>query len=219
MKSMDISTAFFAGVVTFFTPCIFPIIPVFLAFVAGLTTSGARDQKPLYSILEILAFVLGISSIFVLLGYSAGSLGGLIIKHRHIIRYVGGALAIILGVQFIMDKYLLSLGFKGHPTIRKKNIPLIGSFMIGFSFGLGWSPCVGPMLATILVYAALTGSGLKGGILLLSYALGFGIPLFITGLTLKSAFSFFTRLTPYLGLIRILSGVAFLAIGIHMFIT
>lgn len=216
MKEIDILTAFLAGLVTFFTPCIFPIIPVFLAFVVGLATGNIANKRTFSTSLEILSFILGVSSIFVLLGFGAGSLGSLFIRHRELIKYIGGLFAILLGVQFLVDRYIINLGFKGGLKAGKRRIPILGSFLIGFSFGLSWSPCIGPVLATILVYAASSGSGLAGGILLLAYSLGFCIPLFLTGLVLEKAFELFSKLTPYLALVRVFSGIAFISVGLYI---
>ncbi|MBC7331339.1 MAG: sulfite exporter TauE/SafE family protein, partial [Synergistetes bacterium] len=201
------------------TPCIFPLIPPYLAFIAGLSIDEINKRKTFFALLEILSFLFGISLIFLILGFGAGSIGKQIIKYKSLIRIAGGSLAILLGIQFIIDKYILSLGFKSGTKISKKKLPLIGSFTLGFAFGLGWSPCIGPILATILLYAASTENPISGAILLLAYALGFCIPFLITGLVLHRAFSFFSKLSSYSKLIRIASGISFIAIGTTMILS
>lgn len=215
MENISFSIAFTGGLLTFFTPCIFPLIPPYLAFVAGLSLSDI-EKRNLYALLEIVSFLIGISIIFLLLGYSAGSLGKLIIKNKQIIRFIGGSLAILLGIQFILDKYLIYLGPKSKATTNKKNLPILGSFLLGFSFGLGWSPCIGPILASILLYAASTENPWEGAKLLLGYALGFCIPLLITGIALSKAFDIFGRLIRYSKLIRIASGSGLILMGMVM---
>lgn len=217
MEDISFPIAISAGLITFFTPCIFPLIPPYLAFIAGLTLSDIENKrKTLITLIEILSFLTGISIIFLILGYSAGSLGKLIIKHKQIIRLVGGSLAILLGAQFLLDKYLIYLGPKGSSPTKKRNLPILGSFLLGFSFGLGWSPCIGPILATILLYAASTENPWEGAKLLLGYALGFCIPLLITGIALSRAFDAFSKITRYTKLIRIISGLGLILMGIAM---
>ncbi|MCS7234232.1 MAG: cytochrome c biogenesis protein CcdA [Synergistetes bacterium] len=217
MESVSFSLAFIAGLITFFTPCIFPLIPSYIAFIAGLSLNDIGNKKkiPLIAI-EIFSFLIGLSLIFIILGYSAGGLGKLVIKHKEFIRLVGGGLAIILGIQFILDKYIISLGFKSNFKTKRKNLPLIGSFLLGFSFGLGWSPCIGPTLTTILLYATSTENPFLGASLLLTYGMGFCIPLLITGITIHKAFDIFGKITQYLKPIRIISGIVLILMGISM---
>ncbi len=215
---VDLITSFTAGALTFLTPCILPIIPIFLAFVAGLSTEDIEGKSSTLTVMfEILAFIAGLSSIFIALGYSAGALGSILTKHRDAIRYVGGAIALLFGIQFIFDKYILKFGFSlSSTTGGKKAIPFLSAFIMGVSFSLGWSPCIGPILATILLYAASSGSAFKGAAFLLAYSLGFGIPLFITGLAINKAFKLFSKITAYLKYIRIASGGVLIAIGLKM---
>ncbi len=209
-------TALASGVLTFFSPCILPIIPGFLALVAGLSTEhldGKRSILPV--IVETIGFVLGISTTFIALGYSAGLIGSFLIENRLLISKIGGIIAIALGLGFIFNFNLPYFNFKFKQK-GKPRIPFVGSFIFGTAFGIGWSPCIGPILATILIYAASYESAIKGAVLLLFYSLGFGIPFILTAVAINKALDIFDKMQNFTKIIKISAGLILIFLGIKM---
>ena len=191
--------AFTAGLFSFVSPCVLPIVPSYLCYITGLSfeelsvASPSRQSIKWITIKNSLMFIAGFSLVFILFGATATSLGQFLHFYQATVRKVGGAIVILLGL-YIMG--ILKLGFlMSDKRIHLQNKPagLAGSFVVGIAFASGWTPCVGPILGTILLYASTENSVLNGITLLTAYSLGIGLPLFLLSLGFNSFLSTYKK--------------------------
>ncbi len=219
-SSPDVSfyLAFCAGVFSFLSPCVLPLVPSYLAFVTGLSfeelTGGSRGKLRKVVLGHSLLFIAGFSLLFTILGASATLAGQFLAEHKDIIRIVGGILIILFGL-FISGVF--SLGFlqqekKFH--LRDKPLGYLGSLLVGITFAAGWTPCVGPILSSILLYASTANDVQKGVFLLLSYSLGLGVPFLVCSLALNTFLALFRKTRRYLGTINKVAGGLLIVVGI-----
>jgi len=218
---MSLFVSFIAGVLSFVSPCILPLIPAYISYTSGISVKEltSEDKTPAFKrkiIVSSLLFIAGFSIIFVGMGATATTFGKLISSHIIILRKIAGVVIIIFGLHIAG---LLKLNFlysekKFHTKISPG---LFGSFIMGLVFAFGWTPCVGPILASILSYAATQKTVAKGIQLLTAYSLGLGVPFFLTGIAAGSFFKLFKKVKKYSRLIEITSGVFLIIIGILTF--
>lgn len=221
MKDVSFPLAFFAGVLSFLSPCVMPLIPSYISYITGLsfkdlTESPERTRIRKVTFLNSLAFVGGFTSIFVLLGASSTGIGRLFIQYRDIIRITGGVLIVIFGL-FVAG--ILNLNFlMREKRLEFKNRPagLIGSFLMGITFGAGWTPCIGPILGSILIYASTKESVIYGMGLLGAYSLGLGFPFVLSALAINSFLSYMKKIHRYVRYVMIISGLILIAFGIML---
>jgi cytochrome c-type biogenesis protein len=208
--------SFFAGVATFVSPCILPLIPAYISFITGASLEELESSKLSASsiLLKSLFFVLGFSLVFVLLGAFAGLLGGLLARNASLLRMLGGAIAIIFGLHLLGVFRIAFLYREKRMEVKRVKLGLAGSFLFGLAFAFSWTPCVGPILASILALASTQGTVLKGTLLLTVYSLGLGIPFLLTGILIKKALAIFKKIKPFYRAIEVLSGLLLIAIGI-----
>lgn len=208
MEAIYISSVFIAGLLSFFSPCILPVLPVYLGFF------GEEKSKTLsYPILKAIFFVTGLSTSFILLGFGAGALGKILYGKWFLV--VCGIVVIILGVHqtgFIQLPFL-NRDKRVHLDRTKKS-DMLGSYLLGFTFSFGWTPCVGPVLATVLGIAATKGSVLYGGFLMMFYSLGLVIPFLIMAVFSNYLLSRIKLLYKHMKTIKILGGVLIILMGI-----
>lgn len=208
--------AFGAGLLSFFAPCVLPVIPGYIAFVTGGADASTRRRLTL-----TIAFVAGFSIAFVAIGLLVGLVGstGAFQAAETWLERIGGAIIIAFGLYMTG---LLKLGFlerevRYHGTAPEALGPIGGAAFLGAAFGIGWSPCVGPVLASILVLAGLEGGAVTGGLLLAAYAAGLAIPFLLLGVTADRGAAWLDR---HKGLARgteIVGGVLLIALGIFVF--
>ena len=222
---LQILTAFGAGFLSFFSPCVLPLIPVYICFITGLSaeelsTSKEKNFEKTKTILfESLLFILGFSLVFIVLGASATFLGSFLFAKLKMIKIIGGLIVIFFGVyisglfnvKFL--QYEKKLYFKSKPAIK------FGSFLIGIVFGFGWTPCVGPILGGILMLAATKDSLVKGVLLLSFYSLGLGLPFFLLSIGVEYALNLFSKVKRYFKLISVISGILLVIIGIGIMVS
>ena len=182
-ENISYPAALAAGLLSFFSPCILPLIPAYFTLITGFSleelTRDANLEIRKKVFLSTLAFVLGFSFVFILMGASASSLGSLIKTYREIIRIVGGIIIIILGIHLTGVIRLPGLDYEKRIHLNKKPLHFFGTCIIGMAFGAGWSPCIGPLLGSILIIASSQETVWHGILLLGIYSAGLAIP-FIT---------------------------------------
>jgi cytochrome c-type biogenesis protein len=215
--------AFTAGVLSFVSPCVLPLVPSYLTYITGvsfheLTDAKAKAKLRWLTISHSVLFILGFSTIFVLMGASASYLGQVLARYQYWIMKVGGVLIILLGIHFTGIINLPFLQMEKRFEIRKKPLGYVGSFFVGIIFAAGWTPCIGPILSTILIYASASKSFTTGVFLLTIYSMGLGVPFFLASLAFSSFLSAFERMKRYMRVITFVSGLFLIAIGI-LFLT
>jgi cytochrome c-type biogenesis protein len=210
--------AFTGGLLSFVSPCVLPLVPAYLANLAGITAidHSARTSR-LPALLHSLCFVLGFSAIFIILGASVGLIGTTLTAHSNLLRQIGGGLIIAFGVFLIVADKLPWLNYEKRlsPTIGS-NPRYVRSILIGAAFALGWTPCIGPILGAILTLAWSSQTAGQGAFLLAIYSLGLGIPFIIIGLVWGAITPLWKGINRHLGTISIVSGVLLIVIGILM---
>jgi len=208
-------TSFIGGLLSFLSPCVLPLIPVFISFAASQSLEDLRSQRQAKILPKILIFISGFTVVFVILGMTAGQLGSWFTSYAHLIRYIGGAIVILFG---LWQLGVLKVGFLNKQlSFSGKDFSKLGGFGVfiaGAAFAGAWTPCVGPILATILLIAANEGTAFKGFVLLLFYSLGFAIPLVIAALLINKFITFFNFIKKYFRMIEIISGLLLIAVGV-----
>lgn len=209
---VSFAVAFLAGVGSFFSPCILPLLPVYLSVLSGVSVKelGAAGRRVF---LAALFFVLGFSAVFMALGASFGSLGHLLIRWRAALQVIGGIVVMVLALH-LLGLHLLPVLLRErrwHPgQIR---LPIIGPFLIGAAFAFGWSPCVGPILGSILTYA-MTGQDPKRGLLLLGvYSMGLALPFLLISLCWDRFIALLSSLKRGLRWVNTAGGLVLLVMG------
>ena len=222
-QDITVIGAFFAGLLSFVSPCVLPLVPPYLGFLAGvsldeLTGEGAEQKAdPRKVFFASLAFVLGFSSVFVAMGASASFIGQFVTQHLQVFGYLAGAAIIVMGLHFLGVFRIGLLYREARVHVERKPAGLLGAYVIGLAFAFGWTPCVGPILAAILFVAGSEESVLQGAVLLGSYALGIGVPFLIAGLFAGPFMRFMRRFRKHMvtvervmGVFMIITGIAFM---------
>jgi cytochrome c-type biogenesis protein len=215
MNEVSFALAFFAGILSFLSPCVLPLIPAYASLISGLSFEELKQKRNLTKGLGgTITFVLGFSTIFMAMGASSSLLGSLFFKYQDYIRIGGGILVIIFGLfiaGFIRLDFLereRRFDFSSHPA------GYAGSFLIGMGFGAGWTPCIGPILGTILIYAGSHGSASYGIALLAVYSLGLAVPFLLSTLAINFFLGYITKLRRFTRALMIISGLILIAFGI-----
>lgn len=217
-ESITYPAALFAGLLSFFSPCILPLIPAYFTFITGLSldeltdaqTPGIRTQV----IRATLSYVLGFSLVFVLMGASASFIGGAIFQYRNWIRIIGGILIIIFGIHMTGLIRLRLLEFERRLHLQKKPIHFLGTFFVGMAFGAGWSPCIGPLLGSILIVAGNQETVADGIGLLSVYAAGLAIPFLVLAVFVNSLLGLIKKASWSIRYINMTAGVLLLILGL-----
>ena len=215
--------AFSAGLLSFISPCVLPLVPSYITYITGvsfkeLTDAKSRSRLRWVTVSHSLLFIMGFSAIFILMGASASYLGQVLARYQYWMMKGGGVLIIILGIHFTGIINLPFLQMERRFELRGKPLGYVGSFLVGIVFAAGWTPCIGPILSTILLYAGTSQSFSKGLLLLTVYSLGLGFPFFLSSLAFNSFLSAFERIKRYMRVITLVSGLFMIAIGI-LFLT
>ncbi|MEK7372950.1 MAG: cytochrome c biogenesis protein CcdA, partial [candidate division NC10 bacterium] len=217
-ESFGVVVAFTAGLFSFLSPCVLPLFPSYLSFITGMSvdrlagevTAAARARVMLHS----LAFIVGFTAVFVSLGASFSAAGQFLLDYRDWIRIAGGSLIVIFGLYIAGILRLGALGRTHQFQIRSKPAGLLGSFAVGLTFAIGWTPCVGPILGSILTLASNEKTVSEGVGLLLAYSAGLGVPFLLFSLGLGAFLKFFKRYRPLLPVVERVAGVLLIAVGV-----
>jgi cytochrome c-type biogenesis protein len=223
ISQISLFAAFSAGLLSFISPCVLPLVPSYLSYITGLSVENLakveeRERFKSAILLNALLFIAGFSTVFIAFGASASLIGQVLYEYQDIIRKIGGILIIIFGL-YLLGILKLNIFMTERRLVHFESRPVgyLGSFLIGTAFAAGWTPCVGPVLGTILAYASTTES-MSGGVMLLSaYSFGLGLPFFLTAFGMDTFLSYFKSLRTYLGGVSFVSGGLLILVGIMIF--
>ncbi len=215
--------AFTAGILSFISPCVLPLVPSYITYITGVSFKDLTDEKAKSrvrwaTILHSLLFIMGFSAVFILMGASASYLGQVLVEYQSWIMKGGGVLIIVLGIHFTGVINIPFLQMEKRFELRKKPLGYLGSFLVGIVFAAGWTPCIGPILSTILIYASTSKNYMTGVYLLTVYSLGLGIPFFLSSLAFNVFLSAFDKIKRYMRWVTLISGIFLMIIGI-LFLT
>lgn len=206
---MQYFISFLEGIITFVSPCLLPMLPIYISYFAG---GSEKNTKKV--ITNALGFILGFTVIFVLLGALAGSFGKFLEEYSIIVNIITGLIVIFFGLNFL-GVFKLNI-FKGSNNAKTENLGFFSSTLFGMAFSIGWTPCVGAFLGSALMLAASRGSVLEGVIMLLLYSFGLGIPFFISAILIDKLKNAFNVIKKNYKIINIVSGSLLILIGVLM---
>ena len=226
MHDVTFLAALIAGLVSFLSPCVLPLVPPYLVFLAGTSLERFADKEPeprvrRETVLAAVLFVLGFGTVFVALGASASVIGSLIRAYSGPLAILAGVVIIVMGLHFLGLTQIALLHRQKRLDVAEP-VGLWGAYVIGLAFAFGWTPCIGPILAAILAVAASEQTVAKGASLLAVYSLGLGIPFIIAAFAIEPFAAFLARFKSYLhrveqamGALLVLTGIAFLTGSIN----
>jgi cytochrome c-type biogenesis protein len=218
MTNIGYFGAFLGGLLSFLSPCVLPLIPSYVSYITGISFEDFKAGETAYirkvTIQNSSAFVLGFSVVFILLGISSSFVGSMLAFYYDQIRIVGGIIIILFGLYIMGVLKLNFLSSDKRIHLKSKPRGLIGSFIVGLTFGAGWTPCIGPILGSILFIAGTSGSVMYGFKLLLAYSAGLAIPFLATSLAMSTFLSHFAGIQKYMRVIMIVSGILLVSFGV-----
>lgn len=224
MMGLDVTAwgVFAAGLLSFASPCVLPLVPAFLAFVAGVSIDQLAEdggKRPSGRILvSAAAFVAGFTTVFVALGATASAVGKALTAYLAYFGYAAGAVIVVLGLHFLGLVRIPLLFRTARVEVGRKPAGLLGAYVVGLAFAFGWTPCVGPVLTAILMLAGTEDSVGQGALLLLVYALGLGVPFLLAALFAGRFMRWAAQARPYVGYIEKVLGALLVITGL-LFIT
>jgi cytochrome c-type biogenesis protein len=218
-SSVSLAAAFLAGLVSFISPCVLPIVPGYLSFISGVNVArfregGAPRDLVRRVVLTSLVFVLGFSTVFIALGAAATYIGSLLQEFKRVLGMVGGIVIIILGLHtagIFKIQWLLS---EKRANVQTRPLGLVGAYVVGLAFAFGWTPCIGPILGAILLYASQQETVGQGVVLLTAYSAGLGIPFLLSALAVNWFFKAFSRLRGSMRTVEMVSGALLVGVGL-----
>jgi cytochrome c-type biogenesis protein len=221
--SLDVTAggAFVAGLLSFASPCVLPLVPPYLAYISGVSIEelheGRRAHVRLAVMLAALCFVAGFSTVFVILGATASWIGQAVSAHLGLLSYLAGIFVILLGLHFLHLFRIPLFDRTVRIGLADKSAGVIGAYVIGLAFGFGWSPCVGPVLAAILLVAGAQDSAGEGARLLFTYSLGIGVPFLVAASFAGAFMRWSARFRKRLDMIEKAMGLLLIAAGVLIF--
>ena len=211
---VSLSIAFFAGFISFVSPCVLPLIPGYVSFICGTTLNELDNKSKNFILKKSIFFSLGFSLVFISLGATATFIGGFLLQNSKILSIVSGVIIIFFGMYLLE---LIKINFLnksfGNFNIRYSN-NLLFPFIVGVGFGFGWTPCIGPILGSILAFASMEDSIYKGILLLSLYSLGLAVPFVLSSLLIKKFLIFSKSAKNYLINVKKISGIILIITGI-----
>ena len=218
--------AFAAGLISFLSPCVLPLVPGYISFISGVTFKEIKGRNHIPSVLNrekrivlinSLFFVAGFSLVFILLGASATWLGAFLSSKISLMSKIGGLIIIFFGIYKI-GLIRPQLFFReARFNIKDRKFSYAGAMIIGAAFAFGWTPCISPILGVILTYAGMLENVNQGVALLFVYSLGLGVPFVLTAFGINHFWRFFKRIKKHLGLLEVISGVIMVILGVMIF--
>lgn len=226
MENVTLFAAFIAGVLSFISPCVLPLIPGYLSFVSGVTLDEMRGTGTVTraptdvrrrAVIMSIAFVLGFSLVFISLGASATAIGTLLMEHLSLLGKIAGVVIILFGLHMMGVLRIGWLYSEKRMQTSGKPAGFFGAMLVGIAFAFGWTPCIGPILAAILAVAATQESVGEGVKLLAVYSAGLGVPFIATSLAINKFFAASARIRKHYHAIEVVSGVLLVAVGVLIF--
>jgi len=226
MKNISFVIAFAEGVLIFFSPCVLPLIPAYLSYITGVSfsefsgelTEKKRNRIKLITAFHSLCFILGFSIVFVLLGIGVTFLGRLLLQYQQVLKVIGGIFIMIFALVIMGVIKIPFLQKERKFSYKKSRLSFLSSVLVGVTFAAAWTPCVGPVLGSILVYASSTASIKTGIRLLIAFSLGIGLPFFLSGFIINSFLAYIKKIKRYLRIITIIAGVILMIFGIFLLV-
>ena len=217
-ESVSYPAAFVFGLLSFFSPCILPLLPAYFSFISGYSMEELIDGRDAAVrrkvVFSTLAFVLGFSTVFIALGMSASLIGNLAHHYRDIIRISGGILIILFGIHLSGIYSFPLLNYEGRLHLKKKPLHALGAFLIGMAFAAGWSPCMGPQLGSILIIAGSRETVWQGTLLLGIYSAGLAIPFLVLSFFINSLVQFLQRVRKAVRVVNVAAGILLIVMGL-----
>lgn len=222
MVDVTVITALLAGLISFISPCVLPLVPGYLCFISGKSVQEMRDEERRAENIRPIAmnslfFIAGFSLVFILMGATATKLGEFVSFKLSFLSKAAGIMLVLFGLHMMGVFKIKFLYMEKRFHARRKRLGLVGAFIVGLAFAFGWTPCVGPILAAVLTLAAMR-EGMREGILLLFvYSMGLGIPFFLTAIGLNTFLRVFGRIKRHSWLVEVVSGVMLIIIGVMIY--
>ena len=228
MQEVSLFAAFIAGILSFISPCVLPLIPGYLSFVSGVTLEEMRapaasvaladsGSKRRRAVIMSLAFVLGFSMVFVALGATATAVGTLLMDHIQLLSKIAGVVIILFGLHMMGVLKIGWLYSEKRVQTNKKPAGFFGAILVGIAFAFGWTPCIGPILSAILLVASTQETIGEGVQLLASYSAGLGVPFIATSLAINQFLAASARIRKHYHTIEVVSGVLMVIVGVLIF--
>lgn len=206
---MQYFIAFLEGIITFISPCLLPMLPIYISYFAG----GKKDNRK-QVMKNALGFILGFTALFVLMGALAGTFGKVLNEYNTAVDIITGLIVIVFGLN-LLGVFKLNI-FKGSKFSKVNDLGFLSSLLFGMVFSISWTPCVGAFLGSALMLAASQGSVAEGTIMLLVYSLGLGIPFFISAFLIDRLKDTFAFIKKHYGIINTVCGISLIAVGVLM---
>jgi len=221
MDNVSLISAFVAGIASFISPCVLPLVPGYISFISGVSLDKLRKDQTARTrrnvMMTSLIFIAGFSTVFILLGASATYAGRFLLQNKILFNRIAGVLIIIFGLHVAGLFQIKFLNYEKRLNLSQKPVGVISSFLVGLAFAAGWTPCIGPILAAILLVASNQQTSTQGVLLLACYSLGLGIPFFLTAVALNSFFNVFSWIKRHYRQIEYASGGLLVILGIMVF--
>ncbi|WP_417247646.1 cytochrome c biogenesis CcdA family protein [Celeribacter sp.] len=206
-----------AGIASFISPCVLPIVPPYLAYMSGISMGEMQDGSGARkAVIPALMFVLGLSTVFLFLGFTASAFGAFFLQNQVLFGRISGAVIIILGLHFLSVYRIPLLDREARLDAGDRGGSAFGAYVLGLAFAFGWTPCIGPQLGAILSIAAQEGSVARGTSLLAVYALGLGLPFLLSAIFITRAMGVMNRLKRHMGMIEKVMGVMLVVVGVML---
>lgn len=220
-QPVGVLVAFTAGLFSFLSPCVLPLFPSYLSFVTGMSVSDLSSELTAATrrrvLLHSIAFILGFSLVFVSLGASFSAAGQFLLDYRELIRRTGGILIILFGLYIAGVLNVGVLARTRQWQLREKPAGYLGSLVVGLTFAIGWTPCVGPILGAILSLASTADNIERGIVLLVAYSAGLGVPFLLSSIALGGFLKLFRRYRPFIPIVERAAGVLLVIVGVMVF--
>lgn len=210
--------ALLAGVISFLSPCVLPIVPPYLAYMGGISMADMKDDrvsnKP--AVIAAVFFALGLSTVFIFLGFAASAFGQLFLQYQDVMGKIAGGVILIFGLHFLGIFTIPFLQREARLDAGDQGGSAFGAYVLGLAFAFGWTPCIGPILGAILSLAAQEASITRGMLLLGTYAIGLGLPFIVAAIFINRAIGFMNRFKRHMGLIEKIMGGMLVVVGIML---